>query len=456
MTTNKGEKIMKASRQKLVGIVALTLSSSLIVPIYSSSAAVIASKSLTKNKITLNMYQYESNPGQPEALASIAKNFTKKYPNITVKIETKAYADYSKTLSLRARSSNAPDIMEIPQGQVGAVPLSKAGLIQNLDNYSKLYGWDKKLGGGLASNSVTADLKSYGSGTLRAVPLSGQVVGVFYNKKLAAEYGLSVPFASLADFEAGMAKIKAMGKKDPLIMGSAKYGMHTHNMGVMLGSYTSKASKIQDWIFGASTANINTKENREALETMQRWTKLGYTNDQPNALGYEDAVAKFYKGDGVFFLTGSWLTSGVQKELGDNGGFFLLPRAKSGTPFAGTGSVGTAMGISSKSKYPNEAAAFIDFLAGGNSATILDGAGWTILAGKSTNAQSVVQKEVIAAFQTLVKNNSLTYFLDWSTPAMLDKVILPLGQELIDSKITASLVLQAMQDNWEEFHLTDK
>lgn len=444
---------MKASRQKLIGIVALTLSSSLIAPIHSSSAAVAASKSLTKNKITLNMYQYESNPGQPEALATIAKNFTRKYPNITIKIETKAYADYSKTLSLRARSKKAPDIMEIPQGQVGAVPLSKAGLIANLDNYSKLYGWDKKLGGGLPSNSVTADNQSFGSGTLRAVPLSGQVVGVFYNKKLAADYGLSVPFATLADFEAGMAKIKAAGKVDPLILGSAKYGMHTHNMGVMIGSYTSKASKIQDWIFGAPTANINTRENRQAFETMQRWTKLGYTNSQPNALGYEDAVAKFYKGDGVFFLTGSWLTAGVQTELGDNGGFFLLPRAKAGTPFAGSGSVGTAMGISSKSKYPNEAAAFINFLAGGESATILDGAGWTILAGKSTRAQSVLQKEVISGFQTLVKSNGLTYFLDWSTPPMLDKVILPLGQELIDSRATPTQVLQAMQDDWEDFHL---
>ena len=62
----------------------------------------------------------------------------------------------------------------------------------------------------LNQNRIDAD-GIRGSGTLYAMGLNYSLTGVFYNKKLAAQIGMTEPPKTVAEFEDLLAKAKAAG-----------------------------------------------------------------------------------------------------------------------------------------------------------------------------------------------------------------------------------------------------
>ena len=70
------------------------------------------------------------------------------------------------------------------------VSLVKDGLLKNLDGYASAFGWDKWPAAQLAQNRV-ADDGTRGSGSLYAMGLNYSLTGVFYNKELAAQIGMT-------------------------------------------------------------------------------------------------------------------------------------------------------------------------------------------------------------------------------------------------------------------------
>ena len=104
------------------------------------------------------------------------------------------------------------------------VSFAKDGLLKNLDGYATAFGWDKWPVPQLNQNRVAAD-GTRGSGSLYAMGLNYSLTGVFYNKKLAAQIGMTQPPKTLAEFEDLLAKAKAAGLLPIMEWGSAKSGM---------------------------------------------------------------------------------------------------------------------------------------------------------------------------------------------------------------------------------------
>ena len=72
------------------------------------------------------------------------------------------------------------------------VSLVKDGLLKNLDEYVTAFGWDKWPAAQLAQNRVGTD-GTRGAGSLYAAGLNYSLTGVFYNKKLATQIGMTAP-----------------------------------------------------------------------------------------------------------------------------------------------------------------------------------------------------------------------------------------------------------------------
>ena len=236
-------------------------------------------------------------------------------------------------------------------------PLVQAKLLLPLDSYSQRYRWRARYSTGiLRMNRFTQDGKAFGRGSLFGLPMTGEVVGVYYNKAKLQELGVALPKTFQA-FESALAKAKAAGET-PIQFGNLDKwpGIHTYEE-PMLQFVTKNFAR--SWIFGAGSLSFENAGTRLAATKLQEWAQKGYFTDGYSGLGYDPSWAQYGKGEGVFLITGSWLTADLRKALGKDIGFFLLP-PRAGRPLSTLGGEGLPWAISSKSRNADAAATYIE------------------------------------------------------------------------------------------------
>jgi raffinose/stachyose/melibiose transport system substrate-binding protein len=91
--------------------------------------------------------------------------------------------------------------------------------------------------------------------------------------------------------------------------------------------------------------------------------KAGYFIPEVNAVTYDDWQALFYAGKAAMSLTGTWQVGNYSKQenMQDPVGFFLYPPIE-GKPIAPPSGLGNGYFVSSKTKHPEAALQFLDFL----------------------------------------------------------------------------------------------
>jgi raffinose/stachyose/melibiose transport system substrate-binding protein len=157
---------------------------------------------------------------------------------------------------------------------------------------------------------------------------------------------------------------------------------------------------------------------------------------------YDDANAMFINGEGVFNLTGTWMTAQLDEGMGDNVGAFAMPIAGGGG-VAGGGSFALPWHISSKASNPDLAAKFLAHLMSNDFVDDLMHVGRVPAQAPTIDPTSNLQAEVIASSNALVGSNAKTFYTDWSTPGMYDTVTQEL-QKLIGGAATADDFISAM------------
>jgi raffinose/stachyose/melibiose transport system substrate-binding protein len=307
------------------------------------------SKDLGSEKVTLTVV---TTPESGRPLDKIIAAFEKKHPNITVKNKKTTFDDYNKQLPLQLASNSSPDLALI--NFVGN--MAKDKLLLPLNPYKELYGWDQVYSPGeLGDYSMQDNLVGSGGSDLVALPTSFYLVGVYYNKDLAKQAGITVPPTSYDEFVSDLAKAKAAGLL-PLQFGNAQG--HAGFTIQEIGQSIDGADTARDWVWGKAGNSFDTPGNRKGVQSLVEWNKAGYfpPATEVNGTDLADAVGKFASGKGTFFIDGNWDAATITKAMGDNAGFFTFPGKKA------TGAGGSAAyAISAKSKHPNAAAAFLDF-----------------------------------------------------------------------------------------------
>lgn len=410
------------------------------------------SKDITTEPVTLTVAHYESDKSG-ETIAALAEDFEELYPNVTVEIEFQAFPEYSSSINLLLSSNSPPDVVEVGQGHTMQGPLVAAGLLRPIDDYAELYDWSSLYPGVLqAQNSVEDDGQSFGTGSQYAVPLGGNMVGVFYNKAILDDLGIQLPFETLADFEEALATVKDAGVQ-PIVFGDQGGGPATHNTGALIAVHADPAD-VRDWIFGQDGATVETDDIRSAFETHQRWFEEGYYNDDANGTAYFDAVARFTDRNSAFIIGGSWLQPGIDEALGEDAGFFILPPTTAGDAPAAPGAANGVFGISSASEVTDVAAAFIDFMANGEQASRLAAGGFLpiVQSGYTPETTGASLDDVIAEWNRMNENDGMGLYLDWATPSMGADAYFPAVQELAAGLIDADEVIARMQANWADFN----
>ena len=318
-----------------------------------STAPTASGPSCGTGPVTLKAY-FETGFEIPFALSD---EFKKQYPNVTWDISKDQFTNLINETPRLLAGDNAPDLIRLPT----MVSFAKQGLLKNLDPYAAAFGWDKWPMAQINQNRVAAD-GTRGSGTLYAWGLNYSMTGIFYNKKLAAQIGMTEPPKTLAELEDLLGKAKAAGLQPIMEWGSAKSGMGLAFPLQALMASLGPTQPINDWIFQKKGATIDTPDNLKAAQHLERWLKAGYFPPDINAIEYTDAATRFGKGEGVFTFNGDWQNKGYNDAMPGNVGFFVMPPLEAGgKPAAMSGPL--TYGVAAKAKNADCAAFFFNWLA---------------------------------------------------------------------------------------------
>jgi raffinose/stachyose/melibiose transport system substrate-binding protein len=375
----------------------------------------------------------------------LADEFTKQFPNVTWDIKQDQFANLITTTPLLLAGDNPPDLLRLPT----MVSFAKDGLLMDLDGYAAAFGWDKWPVPQLDQNRVAAD-GTRGSGTLYAMGLNYSLTGIFYNKELAAQIGMTEPPKTLAEFDDLLAAAKAAGLQPIMEWGSAKSGMGlAFPLQNLMAAY-GPVGPINDWIFQKPGATIDTPSNLLAAQHLERWIQAGYFPPDINAIEYTDAASRFTQGEGVFTFNGDWQNTPYDTGMPGNVGFFLMPPAEAGGSPAAM-SAPLTYGIAAKAKHADCAAFFFNWVGSNDAARTINvniggsNPGGPLGAMMPAAAAGSVTNETLAAGPVVGAAGNSMDFIANATSSIFAQGWTPELQKMVGGQQDAAGLLKAVQ-----------
>lgn len=363
-------------------------------------------------QVTLTVWDQETRGGQDAQITELNKRFQAKYPNVKINRVARSFDDLRSTIKLGLTGNDAPDVAEVNNGKQDMGEFVKAKLIRPVDDYAAAYQWTKRFPDSvrkLASYPDTGD--SLGEGKLYGVPQTGELVGIYYNKAKLAQLGLQPP-KTWADFDSALAAAKNAGQV-PIQFGNLEKSAGPYLFALAMHRFSDPATETK-LATGRADATWPTDANRSAARQVVDWVDKGYLTTGFAGLKGDDSWAKFAAGDGVFHLDGTWIVPDLKQAMGDNVGF-MLPPAKDGQATV-TGGTGLPWAISTKSKNPDAAAAYVNFITSSDAMKVLADNGNLPVLDAGTQSVGGLQKDAFDAWQHASTSPALVPYLDYATP----------------------------------------
>jgi raffinose/stachyose/melibiose transport system substrate-binding protein len=395
--------------------------------------------------VTLTVWDQEVRGGQAAQIKRLNEQFQQKYPNVTIKRVARSFEDLNKTLKLAVSGPKAPDVVEANQGRPVMGTLVKGGLLEPLDPYAKVFGWEKRYSPLLLDlNKFSSDGSEFGSGNLYGASQMGEIVGVFYNKTK-----VSKPPATLDEFEQSLKEAKQQGDI-PIQFGNLDAWPGIHEFETLL-AHTASKDDVRNFVFAREGASFDTPEFRDAATKLSEWVDAGYFTPDFNGTGYDPAWQRFAQGKGRYLIAGTWLTADLDKRMGDKVGFMLMPGKEANADPVALGGESLPWAITSKSEHKGVAAAYIDFLTNANAATVLAETG--NLPAMPVDEGAIPQglpADVFAAWKKLNDADGIIPYLDYTTPTFYDDVSGGI-QELMGGKSDPAQFTAGMEKAFQKF-----
>jgi raffinose/stachyose/melibiose transport system substrate-binding protein len=183
------------------------------------------------------------------------------------------------------------------------------------------------------SDDMTAlaesNIKETFDGTTPSVPFQFNVEGIFYNKKIFAEHGITVP-TTFTELLADSAKLKAAGVTPITASGNASGWTISRWIGVLL--YRELGPNAMEDIENGS-AKLTDADYVWAAQQVADMGKDGYFANGITSLTYSQSVDQFLTGGAAMMYNGSWLLAEInssQNTQGNNIGFMPFPAVAGG------------------------------------------------------------------------------------------------------------------------------
>jgi raffinose/stachyose/melibiose transport system substrate-binding protein len=378
---------------------------------------------------------------------ALAKQFEAQHPEADVTVDSEDFSSLITNAPRILSTSNPPDIIKL----ASFGNLVKDEMIISLDGYADAYGWDQWPQSQFLSARVAVDGKTRGTGSLYGVGPGFGLTGVYYNKALAGQIGMTEPPRSLAEFEDLLGRAREGGLLP--IMVNGKDGGTTFLLQNLQMDYAGTNEAMQAWTFNQAGADIDVEPTVQAAAALQGWAQDGYLPDDVNGIDQSTAPIRFKEGEGVFFPSGNWQAPGLDASRGAFGFFLFPPTDEDGQYSAMT--AGSNLAIAARSEHQQEAAAFLDFVQTDQKARELTvRLGGLIPAGPESASMPKTDRgsavaDTVAAFQQVMANDGLVDFMANATASIQVSTIIPSLQSLLAGRITPEELARQLEEGHE-------
>jgi multiple sugar transport system substrate-binding protein len=209
---------------------------------------------------------------------NIATAFHKKYPNVTVDIQTIDWTDFPQKLHTLLQAKNYPDIIE------GDAPQSYA-------QEGIAYKASDVLGQSTLSNLIPTFAKQGDyQGTEYGIPFTTSTRALYYNTKLFKSAGISTPPTTWAELQSDAHKIAALGNS------TIGYGMPLGSEEAQGESYMWMLGDGGGYVNTSGAYTINSAANLNAFTEMNSLVTAGDTEANPGTVNRATMWSDFAAG----------------------------------------------------------------------------------------------------------------------------------------------------------------
>lgn len=397
------------------------------------------STDLGQDPIELTLYDGAGLKAKDEALIEA---FTAKYPNVTITGRYDPDDVQAQNAPRVLASDNPPDIARV----IALSDVAEDGLLTDLDAYAEAYSWGELPEGQLVQYRVNED-GVRGEGPQYTMADGFTVTGFYYNKDLATKVGMTEPPQTMQQLEGLLAKAKDAGIVP--IMAGNQTGQVVFTTQMMLNNALG-AEVVNDWVFHAQGATINTPEAAEAVGRVSSWAEAGYFPTDTNGTDSTGALGRFAQGESLFYFSGNWDAASLDTQMGDDVGFFLAPTAEGGQA-ATMSDPASNFAIPAGSDDKDAAAAFLDFLRSEEARQVVADAGFAPSGTGEvpTTEEGSVHSQIQDSFAQLVEADGQVQFIQNATNGMTTTVNSEV-QRLVDGSTSPEELLQAVQAKYKD------
>jgi multiple sugar transport system substrate-binding protein len=287
------------------------------------------------HQITLTVWSYYTTL---TVLNKLDKLFQQVCPNVTVKQVLIPGTQLDPKLLATASTHNGPDVL-LNNVVVDFPELQRAGVMYNLTKF-----WDSYPD---RSQYPASGVWRASNGQIYTVMSYTNLVGMWYNKSILSQYGITTPPATVAQLDSDMRKVVAGGK----YQGLAESG----------------APSVEGaWLFmpllldqGINYCNFGGPKVTTAFTQVQSWAKAKLIPNATSTWTQNDSWQEFVTGKFAFGLLGNWNLATAKNQAKFSYGTALFPANDSdGKSYVFPGGEGLAIGAFTR--YPGVAWKYLE------------------------------------------------------------------------------------------------
>ncbi len=308
----------------------------------------------SSDKTTLTFWRNSGNASENMAYEKLVSTFMENNPDLLIEMSPIPYADYDTKLRTSIASGNFPDIMALDAPSLAS--FAHAGALMPLTSYFKA---DGDLDDIPKTTLATYSYKN----EIYMAPLNESSIAMFYNKKMFEEKGIPFPSKNPDEPWTWDQVLEAAKKLNDPEKGI--YGIDPAQ-GFQTSGATAYFKYPIIWQFGGEVMSSDGTTAKGYLDSPETKRALRFYSDLYNkhkVSTFEYPVDPFPNGNLGITIEGSWSLSYLNErfpdfKLGED--YDIAPLPKQVKQAVANGS--WALGISSKSKYSEEAWRFVNWV----------------------------------------------------------------------------------------------
>lgn len=397
---------------------------------------------------TLTVWDQWYRGAENEVIEQLNREFEESHQGLTLERTARPLDDLKTTLRLSVDSGEGPGVANVNQGAPDMGEMVKADLLEPLDDYAEQYGWTETFSEGLLARNRWSAEGAFGEGQLYGVAPQAEIIGVYYNKDLFEQAGVSVP-ETFEGFQETLATLKEAGLT-PIAYGGLDGWPGIHLYGAVQQLYLDR-DYLDNLIFGRG-GDWTSEGNLKAAQLLVDWAEAGYFTPGYEGIGYDDSWALFAQGQGAMLISGSWLTGEFPDDA--NIGFFALPplaSAQDSVPLI-VGGTGIPLAVTSNAEDADLAAEYLDWMVSPRAAELWVQAGFLPAMSVEEGAidEGSLLGEVLTAWNRVNEADAIGHYLDWATPSMYDTLTAAV-QELMAQRLSPEAFLERLDQNYQDY-----